>query len=125
MPQRLLKAPLCAAFFCATIMAGCTADQSVPVALATQCPGGSTPIASVQGDSPESPMQDQQVRVKGIVTLVQSGHGLYIEEPGSDADDGTSNAIFIQSTELPNGIETGSLISARGKVAEIGQGRYR
>ena len=118
------RTPLYAAFFYAAILAGCKADIPATEVTVTQCPGRTTPIASVQGDDPRSPMIGQQVTLQGIVTLIQSDRGLYIEEPGSDANQRTSNAVFIQSTELPNEVRQGSLISARGTVSEIGKGRY-
>lgn len=68
-------------------------------------------------------MQGQQVTVQGIVTLIQNGQGLYIEEPGSDADQRTSNAIFIQSPALPAEIEPGALVGVGGMVTEIGGDR--
>ena len=118
------KTPLYAVFFCASILAACNVDfpdQDTPI---SQCPVPSTNIANVQGNRPESPMLGQHVTVQGVVTLVQDGHGLYIEESGSDASDHTSNAVFVQSGEMTTGMETGALVSARGKVSEIGQGRY-
>lgn len=69
-------------------------------------------------------MLDQQVTVQGIVTLLQDGLGLYVEELDSDQDDGTSNALFIQATSWPDGIAQGAMISAQGKVSEIDNGRY-
>ncbi len=68
-------------------------------------------------------MQGQQVTIQGIVTLVQDGKGLYVEEPASDTDPRTSNAIFIQSVNLPAGVEPGTLISASGMVMETGEQR--
>ena len=125
MLNRTFRTPLFAAFFYTALLAGCTADQSDPEVVATQCPTPTTPIAGVQGDTPESPMLGQRVTVQGIVTLIQNHHGLYIEEPGSDASTHTSNAIFIQSADLPTGLGQGSLISVKGEVSEIGKGRYQ
>ncbi len=124
MPNGNFRTPLFAAFFCATILAGCNADQSDPEVSATHCPAPTTAIASVQGSAPESPMLGQQVTIQGIVTLIQTDFGLYIEEPGSDANDRTSNGIFIQSSNWPAGLAQGSLVSVKGEVAEIGKGRY-
>jgi predicted extracellular nuclease len=69
-------------------------------------------------------MRKQTVTVRGIVTLIQSDQGLYIEEPESDGDSRTSNAIFIQSTDLPAGVQPGSVISVRGMVFELGKGYF-
>jgi len=117
-----LKTPLYAAFFCALLTA-CTGTESPSEAVPAHCPDRTISIAEVQGDGRESHLQGQQVTVQGIVTLIQSGQGLYLEEPAADKDLKTSNAIFIQSAELPGGIQTGSLISAQGTVTEIGEDR--
>jgi len=124
MPNRKFRTPLIAAFFCAAFLAACTESSSNPEAANALCPSGATPIASVQGNATVSPMRGQQVTVQGIVTLVQHEKGLYIEQPGSDRDDRTSNAVFIQTKDLPAGIAQGALISAKGEVSEIGKGRY-
>lgn len=120
----ILKTPFNAAFFYIAVLAGCDVDQPDSGGAVTQCPTRTSPIAQVQGTATNSPMQGQRVTVKGIVTLAQSGHGLYIEEPGSDLDDRTSNAVFVETADWPKGVETGSLISAEGEVTEIGGGRY-
>jgi len=119
-----LKTPLTAAFFYVAVLAGCDADQSNTDGSVTQCPGRTTPIAHVQGNATESPMLGQRVTVKGIVTLAQSDRGLYIEEPGSDSDDRTSNAVFIKTADWPTEVKAGSQVSAEGEVSEIGSGRY-
>ncbi len=120
--QRNPETPLYAAFFCA-ILTACGAPESPPEAAYTQCTQQTATISGIQGDGHESSMTGQQVTVKGVVTLIQNGEGFYIEDPSSDTNRLTSNAIFIQSENLPGGIDPGSLISARGRVAEIGENR--
>lgn len=122
MLNRLLKTPLIAAFLYAATLTGCADDQSVSTTYA-KCSIATTPIASVQGSRPKSAMLDQQVTLQGVVTLVQRGQGLYMEEPGSDEDASTSNAIFVEFARLPDEIVPGSWISAQGKVVEIRRGR--
>lgn len=124
MPGLLTKTPLTAAFFCAAILAACTPEQDKGETVAKSCPAGTAAIADVQGDAPESRMVGQQVTLNGIVTLVQDGQGLFIEEPGSDDNERTSNAIFIQSPQIAKSIKTGSLLSISGTVAEIDKGRH-
>ena len=124
MPNTLFRSPLYAAFFCAGFLAGCAPDQPGPGTTLAQCPAPTTSIANVQGETPRSGMLGQQVTVQGIVTLIQAGRGLYIEESGSDADERTSNAIFVQSGNLASGVEQGTVISVSGKVSEIGEERY-
>ncbi len=122
MSCRNLKTPLYAAFFC-VLLTACTKSGPSPETVLTNCPDPTTPIAGIQGDGGESPVSGQQVTVQGVVTLIQDGQGLYIEEPRSDADRNTSNALFIQTDQLPAGVESGSLISIQGTVQEIGEQR--
>ena len=77
------KTPLIAAFFCGAILADCQPHQSDSENTFTQCASEATPIASVQGDGVESPLLGRSVTVQGIVTLVENGRGLYLEEPGT------------------------------------------
>ena len=113
---------LYAAFFCA-VLTSCTATKSPPDNGLVQCPDRTSSIASVQGADSQSTMQGQQLTVQGVVTLIQSDKGLYVEEPASDTDRHTSNAIFIQTLNPPDGIEPGSLVAVRGTVTEIGDVR--
>ena len=117
-----LRTPLYAAFFCA-VLTSCTAIQSPQDTGLAQCLDRSVPIADVQGAGDRSPLQARQVTVRGIVTLILDGKGLYVEEPASDKNDFTSNALFIQSVNLPDGIKPGTLIAASGTVAEISHER--
>lgn len=124
MPKTLFRTPLYAAFFCAGILAGCTPDQPDPGTTLAQCPAPTTSIANVQGETPRSGLLGQQVTVQGVVTLIRDRQGLYIEEPGSDANERTSNAIFVQTGNLTSGVEQGTIINVSGKVSEIGDKRY-
>ena len=116
------KTPLIAAFFCAFLFA-CSATETPRESVAIQCPQPTIPVAGIQGDGPESPVQGKWVTVQGIVTLIQKEQGLYMEEPASDTDPNTSNAIYIQSADLPQDARPGSLIAVRGKVTELGSER--
>ena len=118
------KTLLYAAFFCTAILSACSVDHPGQAQPVSQCPAPSTSIASVQGKAKESPILGQRVTVQGVVTLVQNGHGLYIEEAGSDSDERTSNAVFVQTGSTVTGVEIGTLVSASGTVSEIGKGRY-
>jgi len=116
------RTPLYAAFFCALLSA---CSDTVPPAGTTlqPCAGPKTPVAAVQGDGYRSPLLGRQVSVEGIVTLIETGSGFYLEEPGSDTDPRTSDALFIQATLIPAGIGTGSVVRVSGTVAEAGEGR--
>ena len=117
-----LRTPLYAAFFCA-VLTSCTATKPPLDTSIVQCPDRTSSIASVQGAGSQSTMQGRQFTVHGVVTLIQSDKGFYVEEPASDTDHHTSNAIFIQTANPPGGIEPGSLVAARGTVTETGSER--
>ncbi len=116
-------APLIAAFFCALGLTTCTQDGNTTQTQAVECSRQTTPIAVIQGSASRSGLTDRQVSIQGIITLVDGNEGLYVEEPGSDDDGSTSNAIFLQTANLPAGIGPGSRISAQGTVTEIPRGR--
>jgi len=116
------KTPLFAAFFYALLTA-CGDAGSPPEAALEQCAGPVTPVADVQGEGFTSPMSGRRVTVQGIVTLIESGYGFYIEEPGSDTNPQTSDAVFIQADRLPAGTRTGSVARVSGTVTETGEGR--
>jgi len=121
--NKLFRTPLFAAFFCAATLIACSEGQSTSQSGYAKCDIQTTSIAGIQGALPGSAMVDKRLTIQGVVTLVHDGDGLYMEEPGSDTDNGTSNAIFVQTTNLPAGIEPGSWISAQGTVAELPRGR--
>jgi predicted extracellular nuclease len=120
--HRLTETPLHAAFFCALLTACSSAGPPAEAGLRS-CAGPSTAIAAVQGDGFESPMQGRQVTVEGIVTLIEPGNGFYLEEPGSDNDPHTSDAVFIQVDRPPAGMDSGFRARVTGTVAETGDGR--
>jgi len=120
--HRCTETPLYAAFFCALLTA-CSNSGSPGETAFEACAGPKTSIAAVQGDGYTSPLVGQQVTVEGIVTLVEPGNGFYLEEPGSDTDPHTSNAVFIQTGKLPTGMALNSRARVSGTVAETGDGR--
>ena len=123
MPSRLLKTPFIAAFFYAAIISACNSDQAASGADYKKCDIASTAVATIQGNRPASSIQGQRVTVQGVATLVEAGQGLYIEEPESDQDSATSNAIYVQTSDLPAELVPGTWISVQGIVSEIDKGR--
>jgi len=123
MSARTFRTPIIAALFCTAVSVGCAEDQTSSKTDYARCTISTTAIASIQGTRPASSLIDQQLTVQGIVTLIEAGHGVYLEEPGSDIDEHTSNAIFLQSTKLPETVKQGSWISVQGKVTELRKGR--
>lgn len=118
-----IKTSLIAAFFLATFSGGCNQDKNVSSADGVACNAPGTPIAVVQGSRPQSGMVGQPVDVQGIVTLIEAGEGIFIEEPDSDNDARTSNAIFIQVAAVSNAIRIGTRVHVHGTVAELSKGR--
>lgn len=125
------KTPLIAAFFLATpllaaLLSGCSQDktQQQP-AIASHCGSPTTAIARVQGDGPRSDMIGEIVDVQGIVTLPSSIDSFYIEEPDSDADQRTSNAIYLNVVDSGGhtGMAPGTRLVVRGTVTELEKGR--
>jgi len=64
-----------------------------------------------------------EVTIRGIVTRLDSGSGLYLEEPGSDQSANTSNGIFIEHKSLFEDVKPGQQLLLSGRVSELGQAR--
>ncbi len=78
-------------------------------------------IAEVQGDRAKSPVEGQQVRVRGVVTA-QNRNGVFVQTPDDKADSNpaTSEAIYVyigQNGSFSGGI--GDLVEATGTVQEF------
>lgn len=88
-----------------------TDDDTAPV----------TRIRDIQGAAQTSPLVNQQVgNVVGIVTAVRS-NGFYYQDPTSDGDDRTSEAIFVFTRTAP-GVSIGNSVSVSGTVSEFTPG---
>ncbi len=86
------------------------------------CAEDATPISQVQGTGPVSPLLHQKLTVRGVVTLVQSGNGVYMEAMESTGVSDQSKAIFIRFQDAPVDTLQGSLVVVNGTVAELGEG---
>ncbi len=80
-------------------------------------------IHDIQGASHVSPVVGSVVsNIPGIVTALRS-NGFYMQDPMPDANDATSEAIFVfTSTAPPPAAAVGNLVSVNGTVAEFGSG---
>ena len=117
------KTPLFAAFFCfAALSQGCRSTSGVSELPESVCQQATIPIAEVQGRDNRSPMQGQPVTVRGVVTWVSPDAGVFLEEVASDADPATSNALFVESSELSLQLSQGDRTVVSGQASEIGQG---
>ena len=95
--------------------AQCTVDVTVTAAPAL------TPIPSIQGNGPVSPLNGQTVTTSGVVTAVFPGlKGFYLQDPVGDGDPTTSDGLFVytNSTAMPTPVAVGNRISVRGTVTE-------
>lgn len=87
------------------------------------CQGESTPITQIQGEDWYSPQQEQNVSIRGIVTRVESGRGLYLEEPASGKPGKSSNAIFVMDDTLSDMTSPGQELFISGVVTESGSAK--
>jgi predicted extracellular nuclease len=88
-------------------------------ATAAPCRGAVTAIRDIQGADDRSPLIDTQVATRGVVTRVEPGKGVYIEE-SNDGGDNRSKGLFVSSGELSQLLRSGQEIEIRGQVAELG-----
>jgi predicted extracellular nuclease len=80
-----------------------------------------TLIREIQGASHISPKMGQTVSgVSGIVTARRS-NGFYMQDPSPDADDATSEAIFVFTSSTPT-VAIGDAVSVSGVVLEFRPG---
>ncbi|MBS3804879.1 MAG: ExeM/NucH family extracellular endonuclease [Oleiphilaceae bacterium] len=91
--------------------------------LASECGSPATPIASIQGATPVSPLADQWVTVEGVMTLdARSADGLrgfYLQQTDTetDGDPATSEALFVY-TDNKTG-QQGHRVRVSGRVKEF------
>jgi VCBS repeat-containing protein len=82
---------------------------------------GTTRIHDIQGAAHISPLTGQTVtNVPGIVTAVAS-NGFYLQDPNPDADDSTSEGIFVFTSSAPT-VTAGDSILVSGTVSEFRPG---
>lgn len=87
------------------------------------CQGETTPIAQIQGEDWYSPQQGKNASIRGIVTQVESGHGLYLEETATGKPGKSSNAIFVLDDNLSDLTSPGQELFISGLVTESGSAR--
>jgi predicted extracellular nuclease len=78
-------------------------------------------IHDIQGASHISPKAGQHVSdVAGVVTGLRS-NGFYLQDPNADADDATSEAIFVFTSSAPT-VSIGDAVRVSGSVSEFRAG---
>ncbi len=82
-----------------------------------------TPIHDIQGAAHLSPKIGMTLKTQGIVTArrLGSGAGFYLQDPSPDADDATSEAIFVFTSSAPS-VAVGDQVQVVGNVAEFRPG---
>jgi hypothetical protein len=79
-------------------------------------------IHEIQGAAHTSPLNGQLVGdVPGIVTAKLS-NGFYLQDPSPDADDATSEAIFVFTRVAPTSISVGDAVTVNASVSEFRPG---
>jgi uncharacterized protein len=82
---------------------------------------GTVRIHDIQGAAHRSPLAGSAVAsVPGIVTQVRSD-GFYFEDPAPDADDATSEGVFVFSSSSP-AVAVGDSVLVSGSVSEFRPG---
>lgn len=77
-----------------------------------------TRISEVQGAGHVSPLLGQTVRLSGIVTAVTT-NGFYLQDPNPDADDATSEGIFVFRGSSGSKPTVGDSVEVTGRVDEF------
>lgn len=85
---------------------------------ATQVPA--TPIHTIQGAAHISPYAGQSVRTTGIVTA-KTTNGFWMQDPSPDADEATSEGIFVFTSSAPS-VSVGDSVSVSARVQEFRPG---
>jgi len=87
----------------------------------TTTPDGITAIAAIQGSGMLSPLMGEHVTARGVVTAVRQD-GFFLQAPDSerDADQASSDAIFVFTGTLSNKkASRGNLVEVSGQVREV------
>ncbi|MDX1381093.1 MAG: ExeM/NucH family extracellular endonuclease, partial [Xanthomonadales bacterium] len=70
-----------------------------------------------------SPLAGDALGVRGVVTHLDV-RGVYLEEPGSDDSDATSDALYVDDAALAATARPGETWAVEGTVAELGNGGW-
>jgi predicted extracellular nuclease len=98
----------------ATVIAACAPPPPPPPE--------SPRIHQIQGAAARSPRDGQPVSgVPGVVTALRS-NGFYLQDTEPDADDATSEAVFVFTNGPPSGVVVGDRLEVSAAVAEFTPG---
>ncbi|HEU0246446.1 MAG TPA: Ig-like domain-containing protein [Gaiellaceae bacterium] len=79
-----------------------------------------TPIHDIQGAAHLSPKSGTPLKTQGIVTATRS-NGYFVQDPSPDADDSTSEAIFVFTSVAP-AVAVGDEVQVVGNITEFRPG---
>jgi predicted extracellular nuclease len=96
---------------------GASISDSTGAGTITNDDSGPVPIHDIQGASHVSPWNGSTVTTNGIVTAVDS-NGFYIQDPNPDADNSTSEGIFVFTSTAPT-VAVGDAVTVTGTVTEF------
>ena len=94
---------------------------SVFALLITACDRDVVNIRDLQGTQHNSPLADQEVTVRGVVTAVLDGeeeHGFWLQDALDDGDSSTSEGVFVDTSLGQTAVAVGDLVLVRGVVEE-------
>jgi uncharacterized protein len=93
-------------------------SSSTSIALTVEAPA--VAIHGIQGATHISPLAGQTVGTAGIVTAKRT-NGFYIQDPNPDADDATSEGIFVFTSSSPT-VSVGDSVKVTARVQEFRPG---
>jgi len=118
---QISRTPPPAAFFCiALLAASCSRPSAIDELPVASCSSQVQPIAAIQGQGSSSPRVGESVTVRGIVTWIQPGEGVFLEELASDEDPATSNALFLAGADVADQAQAGVFASLARFVTSRG-----
>ncbi|MCB1582075.1 MAG: ExeM/NucH family extracellular endonuclease [Marinicella sp.] len=95
---------------------------SVAEAAQLKCNESVTPIAEIQGMGKQSPLLNQQITTKGVVTADFRGkdalEGFFIQQLDADNNPATSDGMFIHYDDRQQILQPGDVVMVQGKVSE-------
>ena len=74
-------------------------------------------IAEIQGTGFQSPFNNTEAAVSGVVVTALVNNGFFIQDPTPDTDPASSDAMFVFTSTLPT-VAVGDLIDVSGTIVE-------
>jgi predicted extracellular nuclease len=99
------------------------ADKTVTFSTGSGCGQTYTPAWQIQGSGETSPLVGTSVTTQGVVVGDYEGaspalRGFYLQDPGSDANSATSDAVFVFEGSNADTVHLGDLVRVTGNASE-------